>query len=262
MKQWNGLLKKEWVTMREWLYGNAVIAILLMLVASFGLSMLIEGKVNVFLILGIVIIIWIITSIFLPVVILLNSLWKDWNRPDLWLHSTSSIYKLFGSKSIFAIIVGAVNVLIPTSLLLIYALFWGSPLFELSFGELVFFVWLLVFAFFTASIMIMCTGLFFGVFYQLIKPVVKGFTVPITVILFVILAQTFERVKVTTIYQKVAAFGPIGDPTREKFYIERGNFFIGPTEPVVYTGDVLLSLLFILLLFVVSTVLFEKKVRL
>jgi len=188
MKQWNGLLKKEWVLMRRWLYGTVVIEILLMLVALLGSS-----------ISGIMVLVWLMTSLLLPVTLLLNSLWKDWKRTDLWLHSTGSIFKLFGSKSVFSTIVGALNVLIPTLLFLIYARIWGSPLYELSFNGLVTFTSLLAITIFTASIMIMCGGLFLIVFAQFIKPFAKGFTVPITVLFFLVFAWVFEWLKELTL---------------------------------------------------------------
>jgi len=79
---------------------------------------------------------------------------------------------------------------------------------------------------------------------------------------FIVLAWANEKVNSSVLYEKITTLGLIGDPSKDSYYIERGNFFIGPTEPVIYSGEILLSFVYIVVLFVVSTVLFEKKVRL
>lgn len=262
MKRWNGLLKKEWLLMRSWLRGTVILSVILIGLSAFGLSVFVEKGFNFIPIFGFSMLFFVLISLFLPVSILLNSLWKEWKQSDVWLHSTSSAFQLFGAKVVFAATCGAVIVFMPALLFLIYVSIFGSPVVELSPGELRNFVVHFVCSFYTASIMIMVVGLLIGVFYQLMKPVMKGFTVPIIIVFFLIVNVIYEYMKESSLYQKVATFGPIGDPSKEPMMIERENFFMGPIEPVVYTGDVLLSLLFIIILFVTSVILFEKKVRL
>jgi len=262
MKQWNGLLKKEWSLMREWIYGTVITTIILIGAATIVLSLFTRNEASPLPLVGIAIILFIIISLFLPVAFLLNSLWKEWRRSDIWLHSTSSACKLFGAKAVFAAGLGAMIMIVPGLLVLIYGGIFGSPLIELTSVELTFFIVILIITFYTLSIMIMSVGLFLGVFHQLIKPFMKGFAMPITIIFFGLMSWVYQRVEGLALYKKIVSFGPIGDLSKEAFYIERDGFFMGPTEPVVYTGDILVSLLFIVILFVMSSVLFEKKVRL
>lgn len=262
VKQWNGLLKKEWSLMREWIYGTVVMVIVLLGAATIVLSLFTINEINSLPIAGIAIILFIIITLFLPVAFLLNSLWKEWKRSDIWLHSTCSACKLFGAKAFFAGGLGALIMFVPALLFLIYVGVFGSPLVELTSRELTISIAILIPTFFTGSIMIMSVGLFLGVFHQLIQPFVKGFAIPITIVFFSLMSWVYQRVEELSFYKKIVSLGPIGDLSKEKFYIERDSFFIGPIEPVVYSGDILLNLLFIAVLFVMSSVLFEKKVRL
>ena len=112
MKQWNGLMKKEWVAMKGWLYGTVGASILITLVIPYVVPMFLEGNVDA-LISGLIPF-WILVSLILPVFVILSSLKKEMGHPDIWLHSPVSIFKLFGSKAVFAALVGVVNLLLVT----------------------------------------------------------------------------------------------------------------------------------------------------
>lgn len=248
--------------MNTWIHGSAIVMIVLMCILSLGFLESVEKIYNFIPIFGLAVFLFFVISLFLPAALLLNSLRKEWKRADVWLHSTGSAFQLFGAKATIAAIAGAVILVTPTLLFLIYVGIFGSPIVELTSTKITTFIMLLISSLYLASIMMMIVGLSLGVFHQLIKPVMKGFAVPITIVFFFIMGWVYERMKESSLYQKVVSFGPIGDSSKGELYIERNGFFIGPTEPVIYTGDVLFSLLFIVILFVTSVVLFEKKVRL
>ena len=259
MKQWNGLLKKEWATMSGQFYLTAGASLIFSLLIPFGSSLFNWGldALEVSLILSLV---WMATSMLIPTIMLLISLGKEMSRPDIWLHSPASILKLFGSKAVFAGFVGFVNMVIPTMVLIIESRFSGFPV-ELSFVTNLNIGGLLFVTFYMASLLIMCTGLFFGVLYQLMKPVVKGFAIPNVVILFLFSSWLAERISSTTAYKKISNIGPIKGPGKGLFNIDEGNFFFQIDTTFFYMGDTLLNLLFGALLFITAVVLFEKKVR-
>ncbi|MCZ2259111.1 hypothetical protein [Sporosarcina sp. G11-34] len=255
MKQWNGLLKKEWVSMKGWLYGTVGASILFVLIIPFVVSMFVKGVFDVLLFA--LIPSWILFSLILPVIVLLNSLKKETGRLDIWLHSPVSIFKLFGVKAIFAGFVGAVN--------LFFATFVGSIQlsnsnldidFAFSGAGVVF-----IFVLFLVSLMAMCIGLFARVLYLVIEPSVKVFAIPILVGFFFVVSWIFQRIEGTMIYEKITTFGPIRSVSKNGFSIEKEQFFFEANETIFHTGDLLVNVLFTILLFVTSAVLFEKKVR-
>lgn len=102
--------------------------------------------------------------------------------PDIWLHSTASVFKLMGSKVFVAVLVGIGSLLIPTAVVALQYVFVGTEIF--SFYELLYFGSLFVCMIFVGSISVMSTGFFFWVIHQLLKPYVKGFSVLLTLVLF------------------------------------------------------------------------------
>lgn len=262
MKQWNGLMKKEWLLMKEWFYGFVISVIISAVILTVGLmAVAIESSTKTAIV-AITVIIWVLIILFLPLIILLNSLRKESGRPDVWLHSGESIFKLFGSKFVFASLGGLLSILLPAVSLFIYLVISGSTINEFTFTELVIFAGALFFLFFASSLLIASTGLFFAVLYQLIKPYVKGLAIPVLIVFFIVAAWLLERIKASSLFEKITSFGPIGDPSKEDFYIEKDGFFVGPTEPVIYTGNILITILSVMFLFVTAALLFEKKVRL
>lgn len=260
MKQWNGLLKKEWATMRDQFYATVVASFLFTLLIPFGGSFFNWGldALEVSLILSLV---WIGVSVVIPTTMLLISLGREMNRPDNWLHSTASIYKLFGSKVVLAGLVGFVNMLIPIMIIIIgsrYSTYFMGISLKMLFeiGILIFSISYLI------SLLVMGTGLFFGVLYQLIKPVMRGFAIPVVGILFLFFLWLTERVMTTSAYKKVSEFGPIKGPADMGFKIGEDSFFYEIDATPFYVGDIFLNILFSILLFISAVTLFEKKVRL
>lgn len=262
MNQWNGLLKKEWAMMKSWLYGLTAIALFLMLALGYGLFGFLGENVTRSDITAIAIIFWLFIILFFPAVILLTSFGKEFKQPDVWLHSEGSIFKLFGSKLFFAAVAGLVTLILPAILLFIYAIFSTTIIEGLPMSELFLLVGVIFYSFYGVSLLIACYGLFFGVLYQLLRPYIARFTIPVLIVLFALLSAVTQKIGATPFYEKIKTFGPIGNLSGEAFYVEKENFYLRSAEPVIYTGDILITGVAIVLLFVTASILFEKKVRL
>ena len=259
MKQWNGLLKKEWSVMSGQFYATIVASILFTLLIPFG-STLFNWGLNGLMLSFVLSIIWVLASLFIPTIMLLISLGKEMNRPDIWLHSTASIFKLFGSKTVFAGFVGFVNMAIPMLVIIVESRYIDL-LVDFQFNTILELWGLLFFILYMVSLPIMCTGLLFGVLYQLIKPMIKGFSGPVVVILFLFSSWVLERVTSTTIYEKMTSLGPVIGLDKSIFKIAQENHFFEIDVTVVHTGPILMDVLFAVFSFIIAVVLFEKKVR-
>ena len=195
MKQWNGLLKKEWVAMKGWFYGTIVASILLIFVLPFIFTLFFGGgadSLEVFL--SPILLFGALLGVFMPSIILLVGFGKETDRPDIWLHSAGSIFKLFGSKVIFAAFVGAVNLVIFT-LLLLLQLGFTKEVSGIKFnGEFIGNGGLVLLFLFFASLMMMCIALLFRVFFLVIKPYTKKLTLPILGVCFVVAASVESKI--------------------------------------------------------------------
>lgn len=259
MKQWSGLLKKEWSAMNGQFYVTIVAALMFVLLIPFG-SILLNWGLNALELSVTLSSIWLMLGMLIPTIILLISLGKEMNRPDIWLHSTSSIFKLFGSKVVFSGFIGFVNMLIPILVIIAESRFVYF-LVDIPFKTMLGLGGFMLLVFYILSLLILCTGLFFGVLYQLIKPVLKGFSGPVVLILFLFSSWVLERITSTTMYEKIANFGPLIGPDKEVFNFTSGKHFLEIDLISFRSGIILFDLLMAVLLFIAAVVLFEKKVR-
>lgn len=255
MKQWNGLLKKEWYLMKEWFYGPIVGVILLVLLLPYGLSAFFKGAyaTETLFATGMV---WMVTSVVMPTIILLISIGKEMQRPDTWFHSTASMRKIMGVKMVFAALIGLLNLLVA---ILIAFNFVDTK--ELTLTQVSQISSMLLLSLFAASILFMGTCLLFGVIYQVIKPIVKGLSWPIIVFLFIGTTWFTAKITETDFYGEIEGFGPKIGFNIEQVTLKEGGLYMKLDALYFNTGAVLMDLVVTILIFFIATTLLEKKVR-
>lgn len=260
MQQWNGLLRKEWVTMKNLVLVSALVAVAAMSFLPVVIVRFLGTGVQVFEVALVFCFLWASASVLAPVIALFIMLERDMKRPDVWLHSNASIFKLIGSKVFFSMLIGIGGLLIPTIVLAIqYALFASSIL---TFDALLFYGSIYIVVLFVASISILCTGFLFWVLYRLMEPFIRGFSIPVTIILFFFSLFVIERIESWDLYNKVVKVGPIDLLQLKNPKLDVGNGYFELTGTTFYTGQIVFDVLFTAIMFIVATVLFEKKVRL
>lgn len=260
MQQWNGLLRKEWLTMKSLLLVSALFAVAAMSFLPMIVTRFWGDGVQVFETALVICFLWACASALAPVVALFIMLERDMKRPDVWLHSNASIFKLIGSKVVFALLIGTSGLLISTIVLALhYALSTPSIL---TFNALLFYGSIFVVLVFVVSISILCTGFFFWVLYRLMEPFIKGFSLPVTIILFFFSTFFIERIGRSDLYNKVVKVGQVDLLGLKNPKLDVGNGYFEVTGTTFYTGQIVFDTFFIVAAFVVATVLFEKKVRL
>ncbi|WP_339252888.1 hypothetical protein NSQ43_03025 [Sporosarcina sp. FSL W8-0480] len=260
MKQWNALLQKEWVQWRV----QIIVLVFLMLTGLFMLptfaKILVAGEVPVFEITMIISFVAAGACVFVPVIAFATMFNKDMKVPDLWLHSPASTSKLIGVKLFMAAVIGFVYLLVPVAVVAIRYLFTSQP--EVIFSELLFAGVLLISAVFVTSIRFMVYGFFFIVIDQLLKPFLKGFSLVITLILFVISARIYGEVTNSVFYDRFIKIGSFDllEIKSSNIEISYDNFLFHNT--VLYVGEIAFAVFFTIGVLYLAITLFEKKVRL
>ena len=164
---------------------------LVMAVFPFLITGFLATEVHVFEVALVICFLWAGASVFAPVTALFTMLEREMKRPDVWLHSNASIFKLVGAKACWHLMIGVVGLLIPTIVLAVqYALF-KSAMF--TFNELFFFGTIFIVLVFAVSIIFMSVGFFFWVIDRLMKPLLKGFSIVVTIILFLISTRIYSH---------------------------------------------------------------------
>lgn len=260
MQQLNGLVRKEWVAMKGPLLVSALFAVATMLLLPILITRFLGTGAQVFEMALIICFLWAVASVASPVVSFFIMLERDMKRPDVWLHSNASIAKLIGSKVVFALLVGVGGLLIATIVLALHYAFSATSI--LTFNALLFYGVIFLVVSFIASISILCIGFFFWVLYRLMEPSIKGFSIVVTIVLFFISLLVVERVRSSDLYDKVVKVGPVDLLGLKNPNLDVGNGYFEVTGTAFYTGQIIFDTFFIVVVFVVATVLFEKKVRL
>lgn len=258
MNSWAGLWNKEWEMMKSWLYATMIITLLIVTFVSFALSILGEGSFDLSSILGSSLMMCLLIAMCVPIALLLNSLWIEWRRPDIWLHSSQSIYRLIGSKVLFSLVVGLIGMSVPVILLIVYAVVSEASTVSLSNAVTMIFSFI---TFYIAAVVLMFFGLFQAAVFRVIRSYVnRGAFLLWSVVLLasIWLIKTFLE---SSIYYKIAHVGllPISKTDRS---FEIGNLYVSQHSETIYMGEIFLVTSFLIAFFFLSSWLLEKKVRL
>lgn len=263
MKVWQGLLMKERLLMRGWFYATIafmtlltfVLPVFLTLYFKFSSNEIKEGftAITIF---------WFLFVIFIPAIILMVSVGKEVERPDIWLHSKNTIFTLFGVKTLYASFVGAVNILISSFFIVLLYTVHLQP-FRLVLGEGTLRFWFLfLISIFFLSVILMVVGLLFRVVYLILRPYTKKITGIITFGLLFLFVWVVEKISNSSIYQEISMFGKIGSLSGSRFYLEDESSYLSIDATLFHIGEIVLNIGFASLLFITAALLFEKKVRL
>lgn len=258
-----GLFMKEWFFMRGWAYAVLIFSVLLTFIIPISLTIYfsdslaaLNGALASILFLGVAF------SIFIPALILMASLGKEAERPDIWLHSPSSIFTLFGVKALFASLVGAVNMIISAVFFTFLLMIELEP-FQLALEETPLRFWFIFFTgLFLIALILMCIGLLFRVIYLVMKPYTGRMTKYLTFGALLLFVWIIDKITNSSPYQKISTFGKIGEASGSQFSLGEDSLTLWVDESLFYIGETFLSIGFASLLFIGSALLFEKKVRL
>ena len=255
MRQWSGLLKKEWALMNVAFYITVGAAIIFTSMIPLCNHLFNWGIEFLEIMIG-VSIQWMMLGAGIPIVVFFISLAKEMKRSDIWLHSTASIYKLFGSKVAFAGSVGAVNTII---VLIVNAV--GLAVSGIPFGPTFISISLLFTMLYLLSLLILCIGSFVAVLFQLIYSYAKRLVAPILLLLYFLSMWLVNKISITKFIQGLKSFGPVRGPSEGVYHFGE-DFFMEIDALVFYMGDILMGLVIGVLFFLAAAKLFEKKVRL
>ncbi|QTD39977.1 hypothetical protein [Sporosarcina sp. Te-1] len=260
MKQWNGLLLREWLPIKWQMIGSFILFGL----GLVGLPLFFSSFVGLFNassfeIATVLCFVWAAFSVFVPCFTFFMLFYRDMRKPDLWLHSTASIYKLVGVKMVLATLVGLASLLLSVVVVAIWFVFTKQP--YILFDELLFYGSLFISVVFLGSICIMIIGFFFVVLDQLIKPYIKAFSVVITLLLFILSMRLYTIFVSSRFYEMVILRGKLDLLNFKNQRIDLQNSYYEITGTTFYIGEWIFEIACLLVLFIVGAMLLEKKVR-
>ncbi|MCG3087639.1 hypothetical protein [Sporosarcina cyprini] len=260
MKQWNGLLLREWLPIKWQMIGSFILFGLGLVGLPLFVSTFVEGfKVNSFEIATVLCFVWAAFSVFVPLFTFFMLFYRDMKKPDLWLHSTASIYQLVGVKMVVAILVGLASLLLSVVVVAIWYVLTNQPF--IVFDELLFYGSLFISAVFLGSICLLLVGFFFVVLDQLMKPFVKGFSIVITLLLFILSVRLHSIFVSSRFYEMFILQGKLDMMDFKNQQIDLQESYFEITGTTFYIGEWVFDFACLLVFFIVGAMLLEKKVR-
>lgn len=259
MKQWNGLLKKEWISMKWSIVLSLLGVLVLLFLFPLLLAKLLGESTNIFEYALVIAFLAAIANLFIPLILFWVLVEKEMKRSDLWLHSTASIYQLIGVKAFFAMVIGVVSFSIPTIVLATYYFVLSPP--GIAFNVLLVFGLTFLSILIASSIPLLSTGILFWVLYRWMKPFLKGFSILIAIGLFFLTSYVYGRLIQSQFYETYVMVGPINVARWTDLHFESEYFSITPAETVVYSGQFVFDAILTVGMFLLAVGWFDKKVR-
>lgn len=256
MKSWRGLVLKEWTQMKWRLIFFGLINSLILF---WGVDHLVFGVPEGFLtsiqpMIGLCFVLHLIMAVSL----LLDSLGKDIGRPDIWLHSPTSMRQLVGAK--FLLILSATGFsLLLCGIIAGISYYVGGELVSvvddlallLSVGVVVL----------LNAVYVMALVFFFWSIYQVFRSWMGWIAIAVIIILVNVWLYGWAVVWFTEVFQTVKDVGAMYGPIQSMDLLLVNNYIV-PGGTILTAGSLGLYGVMTVLYFTVGSMLFEKKVRL
>lgn len=254
LKKFAGLLKKEWVLYRAWLFVGIFIGITLSILVPYLIRRLSDGFTMENQLSFAFSILVLILGGFFSILQFLASIRHDLKTKEIWLHSTSSIAQLVGVKIVFSLIGYAIFNLIFVSIA-IYKIkeeFIGN--FAQMFLLLLFYVAVIV----MLQLMMFVIMLLFLAFNLQMKHFIGGFSIVITMVAFFMSMNLWFKFTVSNLYDNVFHHIGIRLTFLNQFFPQVRSFPF--TMGTMYVVEEVATIIFVAILFIIATKWLEKVV--
>lgn len=261
MKQLRGLLMKEWIQMKGWLYVLLLMGAIILFVGPTSLKRILVLEDSI----GTIGFMTGLSLIFLHSIVVLfmflTTLGKDMARQDIWFHTPASMFKLIVAKLIFSVFVVSVSIVFISTITFGYlsmTLESTTPILEV-----VKFALLVDGAIIWGSIYVACIGFFFWVIYQTLRMKIRAIAGPLTIVLFFFINYWWDKILSIPFFTNL--FSMMGDIPFQRLsasdLVEKTFSFDLYVGPSLQLGELLFTVITTILLLILSVIWFEKKVR-
>jgi len=254
LKNFAGLLKKEWLLYRAWLFSGIFIGIMLSiivpyLIRRFSGEFTMENQLPFFFS-----ILVLMLGVFFSVLQYLISIRNDLRIKEIWLHSTSSIAQLVGVKIVFSLIGYAIFNFIFVSI----AIYNIKEEIIGNFAQILLLIMLVVTIIVIFQLMMFVIVLLFFAFNLQMKHLFGNFSVVITMFTFFFSLNLWFNFTESKLYDNI--FHRIGIPLTglEPFFPKSQTMNL--SWGTMYIVDEVATFILVAVLFIIATKWFEKVV--
>lgn len=265
MKRWKGLVRKEWALVKWFAIALIVINVSITVLSnshiftggaddSFPYSFMTSG-------------LWFLLHTYMGVVLVGVSYIRERPRVDIWLHSPTPYVQLVGAKAVVAAVAVACSLLFTGAVIGVFH-YIGGYWDDLSIMAEILLMLSMIITVVLNSLLFIVITLFFLQVYQVLKSWIGRFSIIVTVVLFQLGILIWAVIRFMDWFQVMKELGPINGVRMAAGVVPRlyepGSFLASlvPESASLTVGSVVLYGVFISILFISGSMLFEKKVRL
>ncbi|MFJ6208495.1 hypothetical protein [Lysinibacillus sp. NPDC092081] len=254
LKKFAGLLKKEWVLYRAWLFVGIFIGIMLSMVAPYLIMRFSEEFTMEKQLPFLFSILVVMLGGFFSVLQFLASIRHDLRTKEIWLHSTSSIAQLVGVKIVFSLIGYAIFNFIFVSV----AIYNVKDEIIGNFAQIL--LWLLFFVAIIVmfQLMIFVIVILFLTFYFQVKCFIGSFSIVITMLAFFISMDLWFKFTDSKLYDNIFHHIGIRLTDLERFFPKTPTMKL--SLGTMYVVEEVATIILVAFLFFIATKWLEKVV--
>lgn len=261
MSQWKGLLWKEWIIYRPFIYLAIIIDILGILVGPLIIQRIFSVEENYSIHVLIVSVILGCLHFLAMMFLFFSSLEREMKRPDIWFHNSASSFKLVGAKIVAMSLFTFLALVLIGIVTILASLFLSKnnmvPIFTVMKLELG-----LIFAVLFTAITFTIGIFSMWMVARLIRPFSIAISNGVAVIFYFVGFHYYEKFLDSHLYQKLTSYGEVKFPTMSLGELSSKDFYMTyQVSDHIFLGEVIFKVLFFTCLFIVSVNAFEKKVR-
>ncbi|WP_033542442.1 hypothetical protein [Planococcus sp. CAU13] len=253
MNQLRGLMIKDWTIIK----GYVLLALLLDIVIPLGAASLFHFEFYE----GLLVFCGTMMALhtLVPIVLLSVLFTKEMDHPDIFFHSSASIHKINASKFGVALFATCLSLIWMSILTFAFTLF-APGIFVLN--ELLLFGAAFIAGILFFSVLVAIIYYFYLTMFYSMKPKIGGFAYIVSFGLFIFGLEMWDRVTATELYAAVTDFGVIQLSESELLTsLSYGLMVSFGDPPTIHLGQLLTTLLLLMILYLLSAMWFEKKVR-
>ncbi|MEQ6353813.1 hypothetical protein ABNX05_04230 [Lysinibacillus sp. M3] len=254
LKKFAGLLKKEWVLYRTWLFVGVFIGIMLSMVVPYLIRRLSDGFTMENQLSFAFSILVLIIGGFFSILQFLASMRHDLKSKEIWLHSTSSIAQLVGVKIVFSLIGYAIFNFIFVSL----AIYKIRDEIVGNFAQVLLLLLFIVAIIVILQLMMFVIMVLFLAFNLQMKHLVGRFSIVITMVTFFFSMDLWFKFTESKLYDNIFHHVEIPLTWLDQYFpkIQTTELLLGS----FYVVEEVASIIWLAILFIIATKWLEKVV--
>lgn len=254
LKKFAGLLKKEWVLYRTWLFIGVFIGIMLSIVVPYLIRRLSDGFTMENQLSFAFSILVLILGGFFSILQFLASMRHDLKSKEIWLHSTSSIAQLVGVKIVFSLIGYAIFNLIFMSI----AIYKIRDEIVGTFAQVLLLLLFIVAIIVILQLMMFVIMVLFLAFNLQMKHLIGRFSIVITMVTFFFSMDLWFKFTDSVLYDNIFRHIEIPLTWLDQYFpkLQATELLLGS----FYVVEEVASIIWLAILFIIATKWLEKVV--